>query len=441
VTFEAAVAYLLETINETVSRRMPNRLDRMRALLAALGDPHLAYPTIHVGGTSGKGSTSTMIAAALTASGKRVGLHAKPHLASVTERARVDDVPVAEATFAALLTEMLPTLDAVACDHGRPTYYETLLAIAFVYFRRSQVDVAVIEVGIGGTLDGTNLVQPLVAAITSVGLDHTDVLGETLVEIARDKAGIAKPGVPLVTDTADAGAFAEIAAACARVGAPLVVVRDVARIAQRPAGSYAQAFDVTTTTATYHVDLPLLGAFQQRNAATAIVVLEQLPQALRPSAADVVRGLARTVVAGRMEYLPGSPSIVFDIAHNADKAAGLAQGLAHTFPGKRFAFVIAIGESKDAESVLAPLLALPGTFTFTSFDATGKHAVPPERLLQLARARGVDGTVVADSRAAFAAACGAARADDIVVVTGSTYVVARLRADVVANAPAASARS
>jgi dihydrofolate synthase/folylpolyglutamate synthase len=439
VTFADAVAYLNGTINETVSRRMPNRLDRMRALLAALGDPHLAYPTIHVGGTSGKGSTSTMIAAALTASGKRTGLHAKPHLASVTERARIDDAPIADDAFAALLAEMLPILDAVANEHGRPTYYETLLALAFEHFRRARVDVAVIEVGIGGTLDGTNLVRPVVCAITSVGLDHTDVLGETIAEIARDKAGIAKPGIPLVTDAAEPDAVAEIEAACARVGAPLVRVRDVARIVAKPPETYGQAFDVATSAATYRIALPLLGAFQQRNAATAICVLEQLPAALRPGEGDVERGLARTVVAGRMEFVPGEPSVILDIAHNADKAASLAHGLATTFPGRRFAFVVAIGESKDGEAVLAPLLALPGSFRFTTFAATGRQAIAPERLLALARARGVDGTLFADPTSAFAAARRDAGTNDIVVVTGSTYVVARLRAELVAGTRAASA--
>ncbi len=434
MTFERALAYLQGTINESASRRMPNRLDRMRALLAALGDPHLAYPTIHVGGTSGKGSTSTMIAAALTASGKRAGLHAKPHLASVTERARIDDVPIAEDAFAELLAEMMPVLDAVAARHGRPTYYETLLALAFAYFRRARVDVAVIEVGIGGTLDGTNLVAPVVAAITSVGLDHMDVLGDTVAEIARDKAGIAKPGVPLVTDAAEPSAFAEIVAACALVGAPLVVVREVTRVTQHASEPDTQRFDVTTDAGTYRIALPLLGAFQQRNAATAIAVLERLPAPLRPTIAAVERGLAHVVVAGRMEFVPaahGVPNVVFDIAHNADKAAGLAQGLAATFPGYRFSFVIAIGESKDAEAVLAPLLALSGSFTFTSFDEKGRAAVAPERLAELARMRGVASESIADSREAFARACARADGRDIVVVTGSTYVVARLRGDVV----------
>ena len=173
---------------------MPNRLDRIRAFLAALGNPQDAYPTIHVAGTSGKGSTSTMIAAALQASGKRTGLHTKPHLASVTERARIDGIAISEDAFGELLGEMQAAVDRVSFEHGRPTYYETLLALAFLWFARSDVDVAVIEAGVGGTLDGTNVLRPRVSVITNVALDHTDILGETVEEIARDKAGIAKAG-------------------------------------------------------------------------------------------------------------------------------------------------------------------------------------------------------------------------------------------------------
>ncbi len=200
MNYEEASSYLRGTINETASRRQPTRLERMRLLLRELGDPQNAYPTIHVGGTSGKGSTATMIAAAFTASGLRAGLHTKPHLSSMTERARIDGSAIGEDVFADLLSEMLPAIERTVRVEGRPSYYETLLALAFAHFAREAVDVGVIEVGIGGSLDGTNVLLPEVAVITNVGLDHTEILGETKEEIARDKAGIAKPGVPLVSD-------------------------------------------------------------------------------------------------------------------------------------------------------------------------------------------------------------------------------------------------
>lgn len=425
--FAQAQAYLLGTINETVSRRIPNRLDRMVALLAALGNPQDRYPTIHVGGTSGKGSTATMAAAALDAAGKKTGLHAKPHLSSVTERARINGVAISEERFGEILGEMMPAIELVANDHGRASYYETLLAIAFVFFAQEQVDVAVIEVGVGGKLDGTNVLHPLVSVITNVALDHTELLGETTAEIAADKVGIAKRDIPLVSDVNDPAARAVIEAGCAAAGAPFISIRDTVRIAARAGERYGQSFSVTTPEATYDLALPILGSFQQRNAATAIRALELLPPDLRPDRTAIENGFARLMIPGRMEYFPSHPAVVFDIAHNPDKAANLATALRETFPGRRFAFVIAVGESKDAPHVLDPFVDLPATFTFTSFVADGRAAIRPQRLASIARDLGLWGRAITDPVEAFSVARRNADAEDIVVVTGSTFVVATLR--------------
>jgi dihydrofolate synthase / folylpolyglutamate synthase len=427
VTFQSAQSYLLGLINESVSRRMPNRLDRMYAFLAALGDPQNAYPTVHVAGTSGKGSTSTMIAAALQASGRKTGLHTKPHLTSVTERARVDGVAIPEDDFAELIGEMQAAVDRIAYEHGRPTYYETLLALAFLWFARSKVDVAVIEAGVGGLLDGTNVLRPRVAVITNVGLDHTEILGETLEEIARDKAGIAKEGVPLVSDVRDAGARRVIELACAEAGAPFVSVADTATIERRSGERYGQSFTVTTPEDRYDVSLPILGDFQQENAATAIRALEQLGPDLRPTRDQIENGLSRTVIPGRMEFFPSHPGVVFDIAHNPDKAQRLARALAEAFPGRRFTFVMAIGESKDAVKVIEPFLALNGTFVFTTFATPGRSSSRPQRLALIADDIGAWGRAIGDPVEAFSIARRNADADDIIVVTGSTFVVAELR--------------
>ena len=200
MNFESAQSYLLGLINEHASRRSPNRLDRIRAFIAALGEPQLQYPTLHVAGTSGKGSTATMLAAALEASGKRVGLHTKPHLASPAERMRVNGTPIAEDAFGELLEEMVPVIDRVAGDHGRPSYYETLLALSFVAFARAEVDVAVIEAGIGGRLDGTNVVagrallaeRPLANLHTAETMDEAAAL---VVRLAREPAPAAGASV------------------------------------------------------------------------------------------------------------------------------------------------------------------------------------------------------------------------------------------------------
>jgi dihydrofolate synthase/folylpolyglutamate synthase len=428
MTYESASAYLLSTIAESVSRHQPGRLDRMRMLLHELGDPQTRYPSIHVGGTSGKGSTATMIAATLAAAGKRTGLHTKPHLQSMTERARINGVAIPEEIFGDLLEELMPAIERTAREFGRPSYFETLLALAFTFFAREEVDVAVVEVGLGGTLDGTNVLVPRVCVITNVGLDHTDVLGETLVEIAADKAGIAKPGVPLVTATEDFAARAVIEKHCQEVGAPFVVVDERARVLSHEGERYGQSFTVETSAARYELTLPVLGRFQQRNAATAIVALEQIAPDLRPPVESIERGLANLVIPGRMEFFPGHPGVVFDIAHNPDKARNLADALVETFGDRRFAFVVAIAEGKNADGVLAPLLELNGSFVCTSFDTPGRTAVRPQRLANIAAVHGSSSRTIMSPVEALGVARRSGDGSQIVVVTGSTFLVATLRA-------------
>ncbi len=400
----------------------------MRAFLHELGDPHRQYPTIHVGGTSGKGSTCTMISAVLAAAGKRTGLHTKPHLHRMTERARIDGIAIAPERFARLLNEMMPAIERVTGEHGCPTYYETLLALSFAYFAAERVDAAVIEVGLGGRLDGTNVLQPEVTAITSIGFDHTDVLGETLEEIAREKAGIAHAGVPLVVGSVPPPALRTLRACALAAGAPLVRVADVVDVEQAPARpAYARAFTARTAAARYAIDLPVHGLFQIANAATAIAVLERLPPSLRPTPRSVERGLARVVIPGRMEIFAGAPPCVLDIAHNEEKARSLVASLREAFAGTPLHYVVAIGESKNVRQILATLGELPGTFTFTGFDVVGRHATDPRELVGVASELGIAARAIEDPFEAFASVCRDATPDDLVVVTGSTFVVAALR--------------
>jgi dihydrofolate synthase/folylpolyglutamate synthase len=408
-SYAQAQEYLLDTIDEVVSRRTSYKLDRMRALLRELGDPHRAYRTVHVGGTSGKSSTSTMIAAALQAAGKRTGLHTKPHLHAMTERARIDGAPIERERFAALLDAMMPAIERTAAQFGRPTYYETLLALAFVYFADERVDVAVIEVGLGGRLDGTNVVVPMVAAITSVGYDHTDVLGTTIEAIAFEKAGIAKPGVPLVLAVVPATARAVIERYAAEVGAPLVYVSEAARRAAA------------------ELRLRTLGGFQRANAATAIAVLERIDDDLRPTRAETARALEELDIPGRMERFSAHPDVVFDVAHNVEKAEALVAALRESFPGRRIHYVVAIGESKDARRILEVLAELPSTFTFTSFAASGRRAIRPQRLATIAESFRSWGRAISDPIEALTVARRTATVDDVVVVTGSTFLVADVR--------------
>lgn len=427
-SYAEAETYLFDTIDETVSRRTSYKLDRMRALLSELGDPHRAYPTIHVGGTSGKGSTATMIAGALHAAGKRTGLHTKPHLGAMTERARIDGASIPPERFAVLLDEMLPAIARAAAQHGRPTYYETLLALAFKYFADEHVDVAVIEVGLGGRLDGTNVILPVVAAITSVGYDHTDVLGETIEAIALEKAGIAKPRVPLVLAPMPAAALQVIERYASGVGAPIVHVAQVVRVEREQMEERgAQMLSVFTPRGSYRLRLAVAGAFQRTNAATAIAVLEQLADELRPRPEEIVAALNDIAIPGRMELVWTSPMVVFDVAHNAEKAESLVASLREWFPNRRVHYVVAIGESKDARRIVEILGTVNSTFTFTSFTARGRAAIRPQHLATLAESLGGWGRAITDPIEALTVARRMAAIDDVVVVTGSTFVVAGLR--------------
>jgi dihydrofolate synthase/folylpolyglutamate synthase len=426
--FEEAERYLLGTIDESVSPRTSYKLDRMRAFLHELGDPHRGRPTIHVGGTSGKGSTSTMIACALKAAGRRTGLHTKPHLHSMTERARIDGLPVSRERFASLLDEMMPAIERTSTRYGRPTFYETLLALTFLYFTQERVDAAVIEVGLGGRLDGTNVVDPVVAAITSVGYDHTEILGETIEEIALEKAGIAKRGVPLVLAPVSESARAVIERYAAKTGAPVVHVTDVVRVELDGSEQLRdQILLVRTARSAYRLALPVLGIFQRSNAATAIAVLEQLSEDLRPSPEDVTRGFAELEIPGRMEMLSVKPVVVFDLAHNGEKAESLAASLRERFSGRRIHYVVAIGETKDARRIIEILSALPSSFIFTSFTVPGRRAIPPSRLAAIAESLGTWGRAIGDPTEALTVARRKAEIGDVVVVTGSTFVVAGLR--------------
>ncbi|MHB8479309.1 MAG: bifunctional folylpolyglutamate synthase/dihydrofolate synthase [Vulcanimicrobiaceae bacterium] len=429
MTFAQAQAYLLSTAGEGFSRSAPHRLDRMRALLRELGDPQDAYPTIHVAGTSGKGSTATLIAAALQAAGRKTGLHSKPHLYSVTERARIGGICIPEVRFAQLLAEMMPAIERTTGAFDRPSYYETLLALAFLYFAAEQVEVAVIEAGLGGTLDGTNVLHPQVCVITNVGFDHMDVLGDTLEEIAANKAGIAKSGVPLVSGVGEPSARHVVVAACAHAGAPFVDVDLVTRIEGVQNRRDVESFTVVTSSARYDLTMTLLGGFQRRNAATALAALERLPAPLRPGKQSVVSGFAAARIQGRMEVVAGRVPVVFDIAHNREKARALVAALAERFPAAPVRYVVAVGQGKDAAGVLRALGEAPGSFLLTAFTAQGRTAQDPHHIGEIARGLGLTAQVVPQASRALAAALDACVPGEIVVVTGSTFLVAELRGE------------
>ena len=303
-----------------------------------LGDPHLATPTVHVAGTNGKGSTAALVTSVLTAAGYATGLYTSPSLHSPTERIRVGLAPVSRETFGRLVSDAWPAVEWVGRfgGYGGVSYFELLTTMAFLHFRNIGAAFQVVEVGLGGRLDATNVVRPDVCAITSISLDHTRVLGGTVSLIAREKAGIVKPGAPVVVapQTGDAmGVIAEVASAR---GAELVRVEDMSW--RRTAlGAGGQSFDLKGAGGDYSLSLPLLGDHQLENAATAVAVIECLVEQGRDiSRAAVVEGFRNVEWPGRLQAFAHDGKLVLvDGAHNPDAMRRLAGALPALLPPGR----------------------------------------------------------------------------------------------------------
>ena len=326
-------------------------LERTERLLASVGDPHLAYPVLHVGGTNGKGSVAAYLEAALRASGLRTGLYTSPHLCTFRERVRVDGAAVASTALLAAAERLWPALEA-----EDPSFFEATTALAFDAFAAAGAEVVVVEVGLGGRLDATNVVRPRASVITNVALDHAEYLGSTLAAVAAEKAGILKPGVPAWTAAAAPEALAVLRARAWEVGAPLTEVGgdDLEEVRTSLEGTRFRMprtgwGDVALAT-------PLAGAHQALNAALAVRVLDGLEEGLRPDAHALARGLASTRWPGRLQVVEraGRPWI-FDVAHNPDAMATLVASLdGLSLPRPRIALVGILAD-KDWRAMLGLL--------------------------------------------------------------------------------------
>lgn len=309
-------------------------LETTRALLAELGDPHLVMPTVHIGGTNGKGSVAALVAAALAEAGHRVGLYTSPHLVSFRERMLVGGAPVSEAAIAMWTGRLRPLIMA-----REATFFEATTAIAFADFAARGADVAVVEVGLGGRLDSTNVVRPMTSAVTRIARDHTKYLGDSLAEIAREKAGIAKPGAPFVVGETDP----ELVAAL-RAGAD-------AAVAELAPGSRSDV-RVVPPEARWEGPLRLAGPHQRRNAAVAAAVLGALPERYRPAADAVSRAFAETHVPGRLDR---RGLWLFDVAHNPDGVRALVAALRADPPPRPLHALVSILGDKEWPEMLVEL--------------------------------------------------------------------------------------
>ncbi|HEX2034175.1 MAG TPA: folylpolyglutamate synthase/dihydrofolate synthase family protein [Chloroflexota bacterium] len=446
-------------------------LQRPAALLERLGQPQRSYPSILIAGTKGKGSTAAFLEAILRAAGYRTGFYSQPHLHTYRERIRVDGRCLGEGEVVAGIARIRPHLQALERDCpalGRCTTYEVSTALALDHFARAGVEVAVLEVGLGGRLDATNVVEAEVAVITSISFDHTAILGDTLPQIAAEKAGIIKPGRPVLVAPQRAEALAVLEQVAAARTAPLLAAgRDWTwqghhqGLSVRSRGQrWSRAWRATS------LSVPLLGSHQLENAATAVATAHALAGALAPGEAwhplppprrgaergpqrgarrqaapapqpvippqAIAAGVSATRWPARLEVVrPAGPAVVIDGAHNGDSAAKLGAALRDHFLGvdrpaaPRLWLVIGTGADKDLSAIVAPLAPLSrGAWAVASRHPRHRPAAEVSAAL---RAAGVAATAAPDTAAGLAAALAAAGPQDVVCVTGSLFVAAEAR--------------
>lgn len=398
-------------------------LSNTLALDRHFGHPHRAFRTIHVAGTNGKGSTSHTLASVLRSAGYRTGLYTSPHLKDFRERIRVDGEMIPE-------TEVVAFVEAHAdvFSQVRPSFFEMTVAMAFDYFRRCGVEVAVVEVGLGGRLDSTNIISPDLSVITNIGFDHTMFLGDTLSAIAGEKAGIIKPGTPVVVGERHPETQPVFEAAARRAGAPIVFAEDVLRIDRAtltPGGM--QRFDISGVITLRDLDYSLLGIYQRRNILTVLASLARLRTlGYTISDADIRTGLAdvqgRTGLMGRWQQIGSRPTVIADTGHNEHGIRQVAQQLA-AWPYARLHIVWAMVSDKNPELIL-PLLPPDATFYFA--QASILRAMPVAELTERAARLGISGRSFDTVAQALAAARAAASPDDLIFVGGSTFTVAEV---------------
>lgn len=405
-------------------------LERIQHLMSLLGNPERSLRVIHVGGTNGKGSIAMMITRILEEAGYRVGLFISPHLHSYTERYMINHQPIEEERFAALMERLKPILvKMVDTGHEHPTEFEVCTALGLLYFFEEKVDFLILEVGMGGAIDSTNVVQdPLVSVIANVTFDHMDYLGETIAEIASIKAGIIKEGGHVVTAAWYPEALKVIRERCRKMGASLLEVGKEIKWELREATPARTSFDLTTPWGDYRdLWVPLAGQYQAVNAATSLGVIECLRSAHEVSITDVhIRnGFARSYWPARLELLHQSPMVMIDVSHNHDGARTLSAALKEIYHHHNLILVLGMLGDKEREKVVAELAPLASMVIITK--PLSPRAGDWEGLAVEARKYVDNVCVIEEIPHAVAKALENADAKDMVCITGSFYMVAEAR--------------
>jgi dihydrofolate synthase/folylpolyglutamate synthase len=407
VTYPDSVQFLYALGNEMKTAKLG--LERISAVLKALGDPQRAFRVVHVAGTNGKGSTCAMIEAGLRTSGIRTGLFTSPHLIEPTERIQVDGIPVSQSQFSrafALVHEVAGTLSLDA----HPSYFETVTAMAFWLFRELGVETAVVEVGLGGRLDSTNIVEPALTVITSIDLDHQIYLGDTIEQIAAEKAGILKPGVPAIFAKQRPDAMAVLEARARELGVPVRRAEDYP-VQDLEIDARGSRFSVAGFAG---LECPLAGEHQAENAVTATLALDAL--GVSP------KGICEARWPGRMELVSPNPDVILDGAHNPAGARSLEKYIQRFYPHRKRWMIFGAMADKQINEIGAVLFPLADELILTAAHTT--RSAPPEMLRETAGR----GWIAPELTDALGIIKTRATAEDVILITGSLFLVGEARA-------------
>ena len=426
---QAALDYIYSFVDYETQRRPRDPINydlrRMDEILGRLDNPHLKIKSVHIAGSKGKGSTSAMIASVLTASGYKTGLFTSPHLLNFGERIQVDGREMADEELIAFVDRIKPEVEAVnsKATYGKLTTFEVITAIGFAYFVQKGCDLNVVEVGLGGRLDATNVILPEVCAITSLSLEHTDVLGNTLAEIAAEKAGIIKPGRTVVSAPQAEEADRVIERVCREKGARLVRAGTDITWQGLGFGPTHQSLWVKGRLGTYDMTIPLVGEYQLENAAVATGCLETLrEQGHRITTSNISDGMARINWPGRLQILRTHPYVVVDGAHNPYSAAKVREALKKYFTFEHATLIIGTSSDKDIAGIVSELTPIFDRVIVTR--SIHPRALATATLAEEFKRQGIEAVETDDISAALPLALEGSGPNDLICVTGSLFVVA-----------------
>jgi len=431
--YQSALDYLYSFVDYSLTRSLrysPEKFDlgRMVELMAALGNPQNQYPVIHVAGTKGKGSTSAMIANVLQTAGYKVGLYTSPHLIDFTERIQVNHEAVSHQRLAEIVDELKPEVEKIE----KLTTFELTTAAAFLHFAQEKVGIGVIEVGLGGRLDATNVVDPLVSVITSLSMDHMNVLGDTLEKIAAEKGGIIKSGRPVVVSAQKPEARRVLQRIAAERDAPIVFADQKYEAVVKAHSLAGQEIEIIEKSKSdpqepvVKFKLPLIGDHQVQNAVTAYCTLDLLRvTGYKISEADIQQGFETVSWPGRFEILQAKPMVVIDSAHNLDSAEKLADTVREYLPGKPVVLIFGASEDKDVSGMFAALTPVVQKIIVT--QSVHPRSYDSAELGSVAAKFGMPVEIYPQLETALEQALVSVPQDGMVLITGSIFIAAGAR--------------